>query len=59
MMRPFFEYPVFKASVLEKIKLGRRGADEDLMGGVVFLAGDAWALITGIILVFDGGWTAE
>lgn len=59
MTEPFFADPVFKASVLGKIKLGRIGTVEDLMGAAVFLASDAAALITGTSLVVDGGWTAE
>lgn len=59
LTRPFFEDPVFKAGVLQKIKLGRLGTVEDLMGAVVFLASDASALMTGTSLVIDGGWTAE
>lgn len=59
MTLPFFEDPAFKASVLQKIKLGRLGTVEDLMGAVVFLAGEASALMTGTSLVIDGGWTAE
>jgi NAD(P)-dependent dehydrogenase (short-subunit alcohol dehydrogenase family) len=51
--------PEFKAWVLAKIKLGRLGRIEDIMGPVVFLASDASALITGSSLMVDGGWTAE
>ena len=59
MTKPFFEDAAFKASVLAKIKLGRIGQVEDLMGAVVFLASDASALMTGTSLVVDGGWTAD
>ncbi len=59
LTRPFFEDAAFKASVLSKIKLGRIGQVEDLMGAIVFLASDAAALMTGTSLVIDGGWTAE
>jgi NAD(P)-dependent dehydrogenase (short-subunit alcohol dehydrogenase family) len=59
MTRPFLEDPAFRASVLAKIKLGRLGAVEDLMGAIVFLASDASSLMTGTSLVVDGGWTAE
>jgi len=51
--------PDFRAWVLSKIKLGRLGKVEDIMGPVVFLASDAAALVTGASLLVDGGWTAE
>jgi NAD(P)-dependent dehydrogenase (short-subunit alcohol dehydrogenase family) len=59
MTRPFFEDVEFKADVLSRIKLGRLGTIEDLMGAVVFLASDASTLMTGSSLIIDGGWTAE
>lgn len=45
--------------IQEKIKLGRIGEIEDLMGPVVYLASDASALMTGTHLLIDGGWTAD
>ena len=51
--------PEFRGWVLSKIKLGRLGRVEDLMGPIVFLASDAAALITGASLMVDGGWTSE
>lgn len=59
LTRPFFEDPEFKANVLSRIKLGRVGTVEDLMGAIVFLASDASALMTGSSLIVDGGWTAD
>lgn len=51
--------PAFRNWVLSKIKLGRIGRLEDIMGPVVFLASDAASLMTGSALMVDGGWTAE
>ncbi|MXP62324.1 SDR family oxidoreductase [Roseomonas sp. M0104] len=59
LTRPFFEEPAFRDWVLSKIKVGRVGQVEDLMGAVVFLASDASALMTGSAMLLDGGWTAE
>lgn len=59
MTKPFFENKAFREDVLSKIKLGRLGQVEDLMGAVVFLASDASSLMTGASMVVDGGWTAE
>ena len=54
-----FANPERRAWIEDKIKLGRAGEVEDLMGAVVFLASDAAALVTGTALMVDGGWTAE
>jgi NAD(P)-dependent dehydrogenase (short-subunit alcohol dehydrogenase family) len=59
MTKPFFENQAFLDQVLSKIKLGRLGQVEDVMGALVFLASDASALITGTSIVVDGGWTAD
>ncbi len=53
-----FANPELVAWIESKIKLGRIGEIEDIMGAVVFLASDAAALITGSSLMIDGGWTA-
>ena len=45
--------------VTSKIKLGRLGEVQDIMGAVVYLASDASALVTGTSHLVDGGWTAE
>jgi len=59
LTRPFWNDKDFHGDVLRRIKLGRLGTVEDLMGAVVFLASDAAALVTGTSLVVDGGRTAE
>ena len=50
--------PEKSAWVRSKIKLGRLGEVEDIMGAAVFLASDASALVTGTRIMIDGGWTA-
>jgi NAD(P)-dependent dehydrogenase (short-subunit alcohol dehydrogenase family) len=59
LTKPFFDNAAFKAEVLAKIKLGRLGKVEDVLGAVLFLASDASALVTGTSIVVDGGWTAD
>lgn len=59
MTKPFFEDAAFKAEVLGKIKLGRIGQVEDVLGALIYLASDASDLVTGTSMLVDGGWTAE
>jgi NAD(P)-dependent dehydrogenase (short-subunit alcohol dehydrogenase family) len=56
---PFFADEAFRTEVLGKIKLGRLGQVEDLMGAILFLASDASALMTGTSMIIDGGWTTD
>lgn len=56
---PTFAKPERVAWINSKIKLGRVGEVEDIMGAVLFLASDASSLVTGTSLVIDGGWTAD
>ena len=59
LTRPTFEDPEKRAWIEDKIKLGRAGEVEDIMGAVVFLASQASEMVTGTSLLVDGGWTAE
>jgi len=59
LTEPTFANPDRRAWIEEKIKLGRAGTVEDIMGPVLFLASDASALVTGTAILVDGGWTAD
>ncbi|MFK7865917.1 MAG: SDR family NAD(P)-dependent oxidoreductase [Alphaproteobacteria bacterium] len=54
-----FADPQRRAWIEDKIKLGRVGKVEDIMGAAVYLSSDAASLVTGTSLMIDGGWTAE
>ena len=54
-----FDNPERVAWIEEKIKLGRVGEVEDIMGAVAYLASNASSLVTGTALMVDGGWTAD
>jgi NAD(P)-dependent dehydrogenase (short-subunit alcohol dehydrogenase family) len=58
LTKPFFDDPVFRKWVLDRIPLGRLGAVEEVASAVVFLASPAASLVTGSSLLVDGGWTA-
>jgi len=57
--KPMFEKEGFREYVLGNIPLGRVGKPEDVVGAVIYLASDASDLVTGHILLIDGGWTAH
>mgnify|MGYP001820320007 FL=1 len=58
LTEPTFANPERLAWIMEKIKLDRVGEVEDIMGAAVYLASDASAMVTGISMLIDGGWTA-
>jgi NAD(P)-dependent dehydrogenase (short-subunit alcohol dehydrogenase family) len=58
LTKPFFDDPVTRQWILDRIPLGRAGRPEDVANAVVFLASPAASLVTGSSLLADGGWTA-
>ena len=56
---PWLNDPEFRKSVVDRIPLGRVGKPVEVAGAVVFLASDAASLITGEVMLIDGGWTAR
>jgi len=56
---PWLKNPAFRKSVVDRIPLGRVGKPMEVAGAVIFLASEAASLITGDIMLIDGGWTAK
>ncbi len=56
---PILDEPAMKAKVLGKIPLGKFALTDDVAGAVVYLGSDAGRMVTGTVLVIDGGWTAQ
>ena len=50
LTKPFFEDPVTRKWILDRIPLGRAGTVEEVANAVVFLASPAAALVTGSII---------
>jgi len=59
LARRFLADEAIRSWIVSRIKLGRIGQVEELMGAVVFLASDASSLMTGSAMVVDGGWAAD
>jgi 3(or 17)beta-hydroxysteroid dehydrogenase len=48
-----------RAQVIDRLPIGRMGTVTDIAKGIVFLASDDAAFMTGSALVIDGGITAQ
>jgi NAD(P)-dependent dehydrogenase (short-subunit alcohol dehydrogenase family) len=59
MSKPMMEKEEFRKYVLGNIPLGRLGKPEDVTGAVIYLASESSNMVTGHILLVDGGWTAQ
>lgn len=59
MIRHVMDNPEFKASLENRIPLGRIADPKDIVGATLFFASPAAAFITGQILYVDGGITAS
>ncbi len=59
LTKPMFEEKGFRDSVLGKIPLGRIAKPKDITGAVIYLASEASNMVTGHVLLIDGGWTAH
>lgn len=51
--------PAYYQRVVERLPIGRVGTITDVAGAIIYLASPAGALVTGSVLMVDGGWTAQ
>jgi NAD(P)-dependent dehydrogenase (short-subunit alcohol dehydrogenase family) len=53
------DQPEYLEGVLSRLPIGRVGTTTDVAGAVLYLASPAGAMVSGHVLVVDGGWTAQ
>lgn len=51
--------PAYLQRVVERLPIGRVGTITDVAAAVIYLASPAGSLVTGSVLMLDGGWTAQ
>ena len=56
---PLYESEQAAEYLRRNTPLPREGTDDDIVGAVLWLAGDAGRYVTGQTVVVDGGWTAR
>ena len=59
LTRPMLDEKEFRDYVMGNILLGRLARYEDIIGAVIYLASEASNMVTGHVLLVDGGWTAH
>ena len=53
------ENPEGEAFFTANIPMGRMGEPEEIVGSIIYLASEASSMVTGTVLVVDGGHTAR
>jgi len=51
--------PAYLQNVVDRIPSGRVANINDVAGAVIYLASPASDMVTGTVLLVDGGWTAQ
>ena len=51
--------PDYLEQVLSRLPIGRVGTTSDVAAAVIYLASSAGSMVSGHVLVVDGGWTAQ
>ncbi len=58
LVRPLLEQPERVAYIEARTPMGRFAEVSEIAGGVLYLASSASSMVTGHLLMIDGGWTA-
>ncbi|MDJ0498507.1 MAG: SDR family oxidoreductase [Acidimicrobiia bacterium] len=53
------DQPEYLENVLDRLPIGRVGTTTDVAAAVIYLASPAGAMVSGHVLLVDGGWTAQ
>lgn len=53
------DQPEYLEAVLNRLPIGRVGTTTDVAAAVIYLASPAGAMVSGHVLLVDGGWTAQ